>query len=274
MRLRGVCGTEFSVRVENRTIADANATGGDVPQVQTYIYSALLADNVTTLEQSFAFHTESAGTAFAGLSFDITPGSLKWSINLTTADGHSGTGQALTMRYKLSSLGVNVTSSINATSVDVTRQDNTPRTNMTTYLFPLHQQSSSSGALMAKVVVFDVAEVDGEVVPLVGHSVALSNGSSASGGDYVLVLQFPAFSQSLYYDPSLGLSVLLGAGKGGRSSSGGMSSSLFVAVGVAVPVAVVAVVAVALAGTLWQMWRRKKARDIRTAQLMENMHAL
>jgi hypothetical protein len=283
-----MCVTEFSMRVENRTSSNVTGADGLLPTTTTYIYSALLADNVTTLEQSFAFHTEPQATDFAGVSFNIAPGSLKWSINLTTAaaaDGQQqqGSGQPLTVRYKLSSLGVNVTtssSSNNNASVNATRQDNKPHANMTTYQFPLHTSSSSpSGSsgdqLVVKVVVFDVAEVDGAFAPLVGHSVQLSDNSSSSsagGADYVLVLQFPAFNRSLYYDPSLGLGVLVGSKASGRGSTagGGTSSALFVAMGVAVPVAVLTVVAVVVIATVVAMRKRKQHR----IKQVHRVHAL
>jgi membrane-associated phospholipid phosphatase len=255
--------------------------------VVTYIYSALLADNVTTLEQSFAFHNQTSPTTFAGLSFDITPGSLKWSINMTTSSSSSSSshgnsscsGQAFTLRYKLSSLGAAGSASGNTTidmSVNVTKQTNEPRANMTTYLFPLRRSSADSPNLAAKVVVFDVVVVDGVVVPLIGHSVNISssvNGTTSS--DYVLVLQFPAFNRSLYYDPSLGLGVLLGAQAGGGHTTSTSSSFLVVAVAVAIPVAVLAVIAALVIGTLLVRRNRRKAqKNIRVSTLMNNMYTL
>jgi hypothetical protein len=272
----------FTFHTESRPASDTgNGTVGNstsVAQVLTYIYTAVLADNVTTLEQSFAFHNETASTSFSGLSFDITPGSLKWSINITSAAVNSS--EPLTMRYKLSSLGGS-SSAVNASSINstvaVTRQDNEPRANMTTYLFALQKASASDADLAVKVVVFDVVVVDGVLVPLLGHDVLLSNDSaSSSSSDYVLVLRFPRFNHTLYYDPSLGLGLLLGGSKdnGGKTSSSG-SSFLVVAVAVAVPIAVVVVVVVVISGTVAIKWRQKRnAARRRSAQIADNMHAL
>jgi hypothetical protein len=175
------------------------------------------------------------------------------------------------MRYKLSSLGA---SSVNTSTVDtsqsLTRQDDHPMANMTTYLFAL--RSSSASSLMAKVVVFDVAVVDGVLTPLLGHDVALSNETGSS--DYVLVLHFPSFNRSLFYDPSLGLGQLIGAKKESSYTGGGSSSLLLVGAAVAVPVAVIVVVAVSAVG--WWVIRRKRrmSRALRTAQINSNMYEL
>jgi hypothetical protein len=121
---------------------------------------------VTTFEKSFAFHNQTSSTSFAGIPFDITPGSLKWSINLTTTSSSADSSQPLTIRYKLSSLGA---SSVNISGIDmlslaVTKQTNQPRINITTYLFALHRAATSTGTSNNLV-----AMVDGVLTPLLSH---------------------------------------------------------------------------------------------------------
>ena len=73
------------------------------------------------------------------------------------------------------------------------------------------------------------------------------------------MLRFPRFNESLLYDPSLGLGVLVGSSNG--ESGGSDNSALIVGVAVAVPlaVAVVVVVIAAAIGVAW--WRKRRLRD-------------
>ncbi len=90
-------------QVTNSTSGGANTT------TTTYIYAAQL-DNATSVAQAYTFFAQKATTAFAGTTFTVGAGSLKWSLNLTTdagnaSDGGVGLGsQGLTLRYELASL--------------------------------------------------------------------------------------------------------------------------------------------------------------------------
>jgi hypothetical protein len=238
-----------------------NVTGAAQEVVPTYIYTALLADNTTTFQQTFAFHNQTSNTQFAGIGFNIGAGSLKWSVNLTSSA--SDTNSNLTLRYRLSSLG---STSVSASAVDnatITKIVHEPHPNMTTYYIPLRASSNSpSSRLAVKVVVFDVAIVDGQQLPLTSHRIVLINSSSIGLPEYVLELVFPAFNNSLYYDPSLSLGLLLGHSS--REGSGSSSGSMIYAAGAAaLPVAVV----VALIVVLVVILRRKRRRRATTLQI-------
>jgi hypothetical protein len=107
--------------------------------------------------------------------------------------------------------------------------------------------------------VFDVAMVDDQLVPLLSHNVVLVDSSSSSSSvEYVLELTFPAYTSSLYYDPSLALGVLLdpGRSKGSQSSSSGdLSSVMVIGVATGLPCALIVVV---VAGILLVVAKRKR----------------
>lgn len=49
----------------------------------TYVYAAQV-DEAARLEQAFTFHSTSASGQFAGTTFNIGAGSVKWSVNITS----------------------------------------------------------------------------------------------------------------------------------------------------------------------------------------------
>jgi hypothetical protein len=243
-------------QVTNSTSGGANST------TTTYVYAAQL-DNATSVAQAYTFFAQKATTAFAGTTFTVGAGSLKWSLNLTTtadagntSDGAVGLGsQGLTLRYELASLlAINASSpSVVPEAEAVIRKPNTPQNQMTTYIVRLDDDA------VAQVELFDVALVDAQLT-FINHSLTTAN-VSANGTtvrSYVLELQLPAFSQSLFYDPSLGLGVLLGGSTKGDGSGSDDNTALIVATAVAIPVAVVVVVGV-VAVALLVAW--KKTRD-------------
>jgi hypothetical protein len=131
--------------------------------------------------------------------------------------------------------------------------------------------ASSSSLLVAKVEVLDLALVDGQWVPLLGHDVVLTN-SSGRLPEYVLVLEFAPFNSSLFYDPSISLGVLLSSDGGSSDTSSDLA--LVVATSVVIPLAVLCVVVVAVVGVTFLAWRKKRARgqlQRRLAQLRSDV---
>jgi hypothetical protein len=105
------------------------------------------------------------------------------------------------------------------------------------------------------VELFDVALIDGSHFVPISHSIV----RTADSAEYMVELVLPGFNESLFYDPSIGLGVLLG--RNDRDNGGGGSSDsdvgLIVGVAVAVPVAV-AVVLVVIIAALVIGWRQKR----------------
>jgi hypothetical protein len=225
----------------------------------TYIYAAQV-DEAAHLEQAFTFHSTSTSGQFAGTTFDIGAGSVKWSVNITSTNA-STFADGVTIKYRLSGLLGSAPNSSGSSQPSVVRRArNTPQAGMTTYFLAFAADPSDPRKLAGCAVeVFDAALVDGaEAAVPIEHDVQV--GSQA---EFELVLRFPAFEHSLLYDPSLNLGVLLGGG--GRdeldgSSGGGDNLGMIVAVAVAIPVAVVVVLAVIVVGTALIMRRKKLAR--------------
>jgi hypothetical protein len=227
----------------------------------TYVY-AQMTDSLG-LEQAFTFHAASSQGQFAGSEFDIGAGSVKWSINVTSQTPSAG----LTVRYRLNGLVADLAS----TPISVRRSSHMPRANMTTYFLSFSAPSVDPKKVTAVGCVlelFDVVLVDGDRVALIEHEV------TASDSDFVLELRFPAFDHSMWYDPSIGLGVLLGSSsRDGASVGGDGDTGLIVGVAVAVGVAVLVVVAVAVVGTLliWRKKHRASARLRRSTNLARTL---
>ncbi len=126
---------------------------------------------------------------------------------------------------------------------------------MTTYIVRLDDDA------VAQVELFDVALVDAQLV-FINHSLTATNVSTngTTVRSYVLELQLPAFTQSLFYDPSLGLGVLPGGSTKSDGSGSDDNTALIVATAVAIPVAVV-VVAGVVAVALFVAWKKKRDRS-------------
>jgi hypothetical protein len=219
------------------------------------------ADNATTFAQIFAFYALAVDdTAFDALDLAIRPNTVKWSINITTASGNASSlsQQPFSVSYRLADL--TTTEVAAAATGTVTKRRGEPRAYMTTYYVPL---TSSGKPLVAMVEVFDVALADGALVPLVGHDVRLASASLLSRREqaaYELVLEFAPFNRSLYYDPSLGLGVLLGrsdASGGGNGDDDNLA--LVVAASVVIPLAFVLVVGAVVVGVAVLWWRKRRA---------------
>jgi multisubunit Na+/H+ antiporter MnhC subunit len=244
------------------SVVNTTVGGADEPiVVETHTYASLLADNATTFAQIFAFYAQAVDdTAFDALDLSIRPNTVKWSINITTASGNASSlsQQPFSVSYRLADLTATEAAAATAT---VVKRRGEPRANMTTYYVPL---TSSGTPLVAVVEVFDVALADGTLVPLVGHDVRLASGllsrREQAVYEYELVLEFAPFNQSLYYDPSLGLGVLLGRSDASGDGNGDDDNlALVVATSVVIPLAFVLVVGAVVVGVAVLWWRKRRA---------------
>jgi hypothetical protein len=233
----------------------------------TYLYTTLLLDDVVELHQSFAFHERESKASFAGVEFDIEANSVKWSLNFTSSANTSSSPsssslphstQPTIVRYLLAGGDV-LTADAEGRII---RRANTPSEGLTTYYLPLE-----GSAVLATVLLFDMAVVDGVVSPI-RHNVTLVSvgGAGGAGGGnatykYEVEVELPAFNQWVHYDPSVGMGRLLGADGRGGDGSGSDNTGLIVGVAVAVPVAVVAVLAVIAAGVAFGWYKRRALRS-------------
>jgi hypothetical protein len=113
----------------------------------------------------------------------------------------------------------------------------------------------SDGLVVAEVQVFNLALFDGVLCPI-NHSVVIS--SSANSSLYVLELVFlGGFNDLLYYNPSLGLGVLLGSDRG-SGSGGNMNVGLIVGVTMGVGVTLLLMSGVIMVSITITWWRKKQ----------------
>jgi hypothetical protein len=172
--------------------------------------------------------------AFGRSNFTINAGSIKWTLSLSASKPF---GSGLIINYQLSDISTSTTSDGGSGSLRVVRVRTME--NITTYYLAL---GSAQDNQVAAVEVFDVALVNNKSYESVNHSITL-----ASNSFYVLTLGFPPFSESLYYDPTVGLGVL-GSSTGG--GSGGTNVGLIIGLiiaGAAVAAFVITVVIIVLA---------------------------
>lgn len=271
-----------------------------IPPPVTYVYTAQL-DNDTTFEQAYTFHPYPIETTFANLTFGISASSLKWSVNLTTSgdcaftrhilfpspsasvsaqlddddddpsdptpDDGDPNEVPLTMRFRLSGFLLSG-SAFNTSHGSILIRPNTPRANMTTYYLPLISQSATS-TVAAEVQVFDVALLDGMLrkiqhsVILVSSNSSTTDSSNGPAAEYVLELSFPSFNCSLYYDPSLGLGVLVGSDPSSpRGDDISATTGVIIALAIVLPLAAVIVLSITIVGGI-VLWHRTRVRNRR-----------
>jgi hypothetical protein len=233
----------------------------------TYTYTSQL-ENTTNVEQAFTFFDQKTSGNFSGLEFNISASSVKWSIRLqaTNSTAAAASEGGLTLRYRLTGLMMTGNSNTSSGAVRASRgqvvvQRETPQANMTTYLVPLFITSNTSTTTRttaAKVELFDVALIDGTHFVPINHSIVRTsaNGTDDEEASYVVELVLPRFNESLFYDPSIGLGVLLGRNDRGDGSSES-NVGLIVGVAVSIPVAVVLVLVV-IGAALAVTWHRKR----------------
>jgi hypothetical protein len=150
---------------------------------------------------------------------------------------------------------------VRASRGQVVVQRGRPQVNMTTYLVPLfttNTNTTTTKTSAAQVELFDVALVDGTHFVPISHSIVRTSADDDEEASYVVELVLPSFNESLYYDPSIGLGVLLGRNDRDGGSSDSRNVGLIVGVAVAIPLAV-ALVLVVIGAALAIGWRRKRA---------------
>jgi len=225
------------------------------------VYSTQL-DNYTSLSMTYTFNQNRVVKTFAGTNLTVNPQSLKWSVDLSSSPKPSintttlqSAADSITLTYDLSDLSPSASTNQSTDQLSVQQHNNTPSANITTYYLSVgsasQQEQQSKATTVAQVQVFDVAEVDGELVSI-QHQVNITKAG------YVLILVLPPFNATLFYDPVLGLGLLVepNSNPGGSQGSG---SSLVVAVAVAIPVAAVGVLVVATAGSTLIVVKKKRA---------------
>jgi hypothetical protein len=252
--------------------------------VLTYVHSTSTSSSSTIeLAQSSALYTRATSSSFAGVEFEVEAGSLKWSLNFTSTSAASSsdgndeapphTTQWTTVRYRLAASSFASSSSPSSAAVSndviaIMKRANTPRSGLTTYYLPLSPSAAAGdgvATLMASVVLFDMALVDGNVTDI-RHDIVLvasAEGSSsppASTGEYEIVVELPPFKQWLHYDPSIGLGVLLGADESRDDGLGGTDNTgLVVGMAVVIPAAIALVLVAIVVGLTAVWWRRKQS---------------
>jgi hypothetical protein len=232
-------------------------------QLLTHAYQALIPGQTaaTALDQSFTFFNESGNSYFDLVSFAISRSTGKWSINTTRITGlDSGSAVSLTLRYTIwASIPVDDLGA--AAWGNVIRMPNSPVPLMTTFLIPFVTLSSPApleqNRLAAAVAVFDFALADGQRVDI-SHDIQITD-----GGECLLLLTFPAFNHSLFYDPTLGLSLLTRetttTTEASSSSGGGGGIGLILAGAVGAPAGLLAVAAICVGAYFaWGQYKKKK----------------
>lgn len=221
----------------------------------TYTSSFIDKNTNTTaghVQQSYSSSNTSRPEHFANTNFTVAPNFVKWSVNINTTTAFP---DGMSFNYQLKSLS-SLQGDALAPSQDITK---TNSQNITTYYLPLSSSSSSSSTVNNYVValeLFDVALVDGDYLPITHN---LTYGNTSTG--YSLLLQFPSFNSSLYYDPSVGLGVLVS----GSGSGGGGSNNNILIVAVAVPVIVVVVLitlGIIVGATAKLLWNRRRVTRV------------
>jgi hypothetical protein len=253
----------YEARTSNQTIGN----GTTEQMLTTWFYTSYLPNTLTAIEQAFAFYDKSAPAVFDNTPFTIESNTLKWSVDIT----NGSTTSPVTMRYKLGQVNTSP-SALSWPSSELIVMPNLPLPGMTTYLVPLASDGPGGTAsplnqVVAILQVFNTALVDGVSAPI-NHSVVLDTQLA----EYVLVLTFPPFNHSLYYDPSIGLGVIRPQAAGGSASSGGGGGGggsilyVAVAVGVAAPVAIALLVAAVIGGVCFYK-KRQRAQSTRKPRL-------
>jgi len=206
------------------------------------------------LTQQFSSSALTRSATFAGLNFTVLGGRVKWSINISAKTPFAS---GLTMSYLLSDI---VSPLQNATprSSSVKVLSANSANNLTTYLLALGSAASPDDMMVAQVEAFNVALINNNRYLPINHTIILLQNNSLPSSSllsgYMLVLEFPPFEESLFYDPTVGLGVLLASG------SGGGSTDIIVIAGVTAGGAVLAVVLVLVVVAPLALWWRGRHR--------------
>jgi len=141
--------------------------------------------------QSFSSSNQSSNGSFGGTSFTLPPGTLKWTVNITSSTPFE---EGFAIAYQIS----DISSLPSEQTWNFWKIIESP-SNITTYELVIHQ------AKIAQVQVFDVVLVDNIEYRPVNHSIVAGSNNES----YILVIEFPPFSRSLFYDPTMSLGVLV-----------------------------------------------------------------
>jgi len=203
----------FSTCLEYNVSLSMSQTG-----LLTHDYTALIGD--ATIGVAFSFYQNPTTASFGNQSFNITQGITKWTISAVGSWPFGSDVDHFTV-------STNLTANLNLDQIH--QEHNEPAENMTTYTW-----SSSTNNIAVKMELFDFAFADDQQVK-VFHSL------DQEGGIATLRITFSRFTSNLTYDPAMGLTTVIAG-----SNNGGFSTTLVVAISVAVPCALVAVVVIGL----------------------------
>jgi len=192
------------------------------------------------LEQVFSFSNTSQQASLYqnSTAFPIPPGGIKWSLRINASESNSTafTG-GLNVTFSLSDLSfpwATAPATITNATVLSTTHTSSNITTVTTYYLPLLNPQGGT-RLVGVLEVFDWALVDNALMAI-NHSILSPsyNNLSAFSSVYKLVLRFPAFNNSLAYDPSLNLGIVVAL----QASSGGPNTWHIVGVAVGISVGI------------------------------------
>jgi len=121
---------------------------------------------------------------------------------------------------------------------------------------------SSSASGQAITLTYNLTQLSSSITTTTGLGVVKENNTPANN---VTTYFLSIGNSSLFFDPVVGLGLLVGSSGGGdNGGGGGTSETLIVAVSVIVPVFVVGVVTVAAAGTaIIIRWKRQGLKSLR-----------
>lgn len=222
----------------------------------TYSYSTQ-SEGQVEIQQTYNFQTKGQSAySFADVAFTVAAGAVKWSLNLSAADGVGAEG--LTVRYRLTTEQPRTPAKRSSETVIIEQRDY-PKPNMTTYFLP---SSSSVVGAVVSIVVFNVALIDGSYRKIEHDVLPLALNQSTDGEvDYELELRFPPFDRTLFYDPNLSMGEVLGK----DISSSSADVGLIVGVVVAVSGAIILVLAVITVTAFITYHQRRKNIAKRTS---------
>ena len=172
------------------------------------------------LEADYSFFASAANLESAGIPFQVTPGTLKLSLMVSQ------------WNFTNSTNGLHIVLNVNidppVTSVIVTNYGS-----FTTYTL------LSSNVLNTTITLLHFGVADNTTIAPVGFSLNATS-SSPTNSTYALILDFPHFTSSFFYDPDFSVTL---AG-GGNNNGGGDGSNdsllpLLALVALVIPIAMV-----------------------------------
>jgi len=225
----------------------------------TFIYQSHLVNilsNTTqgSLDQMYSFSNTSQ-QAYSTLVIPSAP--VKWSFYINASAPFQ---DGLNMSFSLSDLSLFymalppvADSIVHFTTVPYGGSNITTKT---TYYLPLAiQQQHEEGQAVAVLDVLDWALIDGQLVAI-EHYVTRMGASM-----YTLVLCFPSFNNTLEYDPSVNLGLLMGQQSSSSSPDLGLIIGTTVGIGGAIVVVLVVIITASVAMVLSKL-RHSKVKSV------------